>query len=156
MSATPIPRSLALTAYGDLDLTIIDELPPGRTPIVTKWLSPIQRREAFATMRAEIEAGRQAFVICPLVEGSDTVESRAATEEFERLKTEEFPDLGARDSHHRRREQDARQRRGDNPNSPPARHRGHHAPTSLQMQRARSMQPGGRRRTAPLRLRRPV
>ncbi|MEI7925525.1 MAG: ATP-dependent DNA helicase RecG, partial [Chloroflexota bacterium] len=95
MSATPIPRSLALTAYGDLDLTIIDELPPGRTPIVTKWLSPIQRREAFATMRAEIEAGRQAFVICPLVEGSDTVESRAATEEFERLKTEEFPDLGA-------------------------------------------------------------
>ena len=96
MSATPIPRSLALTAYGDLDLTIIDELPPGRTPIVTKWLSPIQRREAFATMRAEIEAGRQAFVICPLVEGSDTVESRAATEEFERLKTEEFPDLGER------------------------------------------------------------
>ena len=96
MSATPIPRSLALTLYGDLDLTIIDELPPGRTPIVTKWLSPIQRREAFATMRAEIEAGRQAFVICPLVEGSDTVESRAATEEFERLKTEEFPDLGER------------------------------------------------------------
>ncbi|MFA7248207.1 MAG: ATP-dependent DNA helicase RecG [Dehalococcoidia bacterium] len=96
MSATPIPRSLALTAYGDLDLTIIDELPPGRTPIVTKWLSPIQRREAFATMRAEIEAGRQAFVICPLVEGSETVESRAATEEFERLRTEEFPDLGER------------------------------------------------------------
>ena len=96
MSATPIPRSLALTLYGDLDLTIIDELPPGRTPIVTKWLSPIQRREAFATMRAEIDAGRQAFVICPLVEGSDTVESRAATEEFERLKTEEFPDLGER------------------------------------------------------------
>ena len=96
MSATPIPRSLALTAYGDLDLTIIDELPPGRTPIVTKWLSPIQRREAFAMIRAEVEAGRQAFVICPLVESSDTVESRAATEEYERLRTEEFPDLGER------------------------------------------------------------
>ena len=96
MSATPIPRSLALTAYGDLDLTIIDELPPGRTPIVTKWLSPIQRREAFATMRAEVDAGRQAFVICPLVDGSETVDSRAATEEYERLCNEEFPDLGAR------------------------------------------------------------
>ena len=86
MTATPIPRTLAMTAYADLDTSVIDELPPGRTPIATKWLSPIQRREAFATMRAEIEAGRQAFVICPLVEGSDTVESRAATEEFERLK----------------------------------------------------------------------
>ena len=96
MSATPIPRSLALTAYGDLDLTIIDELPPGRRPIVTKWLSPIQRAEAFAQIRAEVEAGRQAFVICPLVEGSETVESRAATEEYERLRTEEFPDLGER------------------------------------------------------------
>ena len=96
MSATPIPRSLALTAYGDLDLSIIDELPPGRTPIVTRWLSPIQRREAFARMREEVTAGRQAFVICPLVEGSATVESRAATEEFVRLTTEEFPDLADR------------------------------------------------------------
>jgi ATP-dependent DNA helicase RecG len=96
MSATPIPRSLALTAYGDLDLSIIDELPPGRTPIETRWLPPDRRREAFDHVRREIAAGRQAFVICPLVEGSETVESRAATEEYERLRTEEFPDLADR------------------------------------------------------------
>ncbi|MEX1022214.1 MAG: ATP-dependent DNA helicase RecG, partial [Dehalococcoidia bacterium] len=96
MSATPIPRSLALTVYGDLDLSVIDEMPPGRTPIETKYLTPIQRREAFVEMRAEVAAGRQAFVICPLVEGSDTVQSRAATEEYERLRTEEFPELADR------------------------------------------------------------
>ena len=96
MSATPIPRSLALTLYGDLDLSVIDEMPPGRTPIETKYLMPIQRREAFATARREIDAGRQVFVICPLVEGSDAVQSRAATEEYERLRTEEYPDLADR------------------------------------------------------------
>jgi len=96
MSATPIPRSLALTAFGDLDLTVIDEMPPGRTPIETAWLPPERRAEAFARIRAEIAAGRQAFVICPLVEGSDAVASRAATEEFKRLRTEEFPELADR------------------------------------------------------------
>jgi ATP-dependent DNA helicase RecG len=96
MTATPIPRSLALAVYGDLDLTIIDELPPGRAPIETRWLPPDRRHEAFAHIRAELEAGRQAFVICPLVEGSDTVASRAATEEYDRLRLEEFPDLAPR------------------------------------------------------------
>jgi ATP-dependent DNA helicase RecG len=96
MTATPIPRSLALTLYGDLDLTVIDEMPPGRTPIETRYLPPIQRREAFEHVRREIAAGRQAFVICPLVEGSDTVASRAATEEYERLRHEEFPELAGR------------------------------------------------------------
>ncbi len=96
MTATPIPRSLALTIYGDLDLTVIDELPPGRTPIETTWLPPHDRGEAFAALRAEVEAGRQGFVICPLVEGSDAVVSRAATEEYERLCREQFPDLADR------------------------------------------------------------
>ncbi len=96
MTATPIPRSLALTIYGDLDLTVIDEMPPGRTPITTRWLPPDQRAVAFDALRAEVDAGRQAFVICPLVEGSETVLSRAATEEYERLRTEQFPDLADR------------------------------------------------------------
>ena len=96
MTATPIPRSLALTVYGDLDLSVIDELPPGRVPIETRWLPPDRRREAFDVLRAEVAAGRQGFVICPLVEGSDTVSSRAATEEYERLRTREFPELADR------------------------------------------------------------
>ena len=96
MTATPIPRSLALTLYGDLDLSVIDELPPGRTPIETHWLPPLERSVAFARMRAEVEAGRQAFVICPLVEGSDAVVSRAATEEYKRLRREQLPDLADR------------------------------------------------------------
>ena len=96
MSATPIPRSLALTVFGDLDLSVIDELPRGRTPIATEWLPPHRRHEAFAALREEIRAGRQAFVICPLVEGSEAVASRAATEEFERLRVEEFPELADR------------------------------------------------------------
>ena len=96
MTATPIPRTLALTLYGDLDLSVIDELPPGRTPIETHWLPPERRAEAFAHVRREIDAGRQCFVICPLVEGSDSVASRAATEEYERLRTREFPDLADR------------------------------------------------------------
>ena len=96
MTATPIPRSLALTLYGDLDISTIDEMPPGRTPIETRWLTPIERPAAFEHVRAEVAAGRQAFVICPLVEGSDAVVSRAATEEYERLRSEQFPELADR------------------------------------------------------------
>ena len=96
MTATPIPRSLALSAYGDLDLSLIDELPPGRAGIATKLLVGRARDEAFARARVEIAAGRQVFVICPLVEGSESVASRAATEEAERLRNEQFPDLAER------------------------------------------------------------
>ncbi len=96
MTATPIPRSLALTLYGDLDISTIDEMPPGRMPIETRWLTPIERPVAFDHVRAEVAAGRQAFVICPLVEGSDAVVSRAATEEYERLRREQFPELADR------------------------------------------------------------
>jgi len=93
MSATPIPRSLALTLYGDLDLSVIDELPPGRTEIKTKWLSPRQRQSANDFVRKQVAAGRQAFIICPLIEESEAIEAKAATTEYERLSQGIFPDL---------------------------------------------------------------
>ncbi|MBI2851141.1 MAG: ATP-dependent DNA helicase RecG, partial [Chloroflexi bacterium] len=93
MTATPIPRTLALTLYGDLDLSVINELPPGRLPVKTKWLKPTQRESAYAFIRKQVAAGRQAFIICPLVEESEAVQARAATAEYERLSQEVFPDL---------------------------------------------------------------
>ena len=93
MSATPIPRSLALTVYGDLDLSVIDELPPGREEIETRWLLPRERERAYAFLRSQIESGRQAFILYPLIEESDKVEARAAVDEYERLQRDIFPDL---------------------------------------------------------------
>jgi len=93
MSATPIPRSLSLTIYGDLDLSIINELPPGRQQIVTRWLDASERERAYSFIRTQVEKGRQAFIICPLVEGSEKIDAKAATEEFERLSQDIFPDL---------------------------------------------------------------
>jgi len=93
MTATPIPRSLALSIYGDLDLSIIDELPPGRQEIKTHWLKQPERERAYAFVRGQVEKGRQAFVICPLVEESENSESKAAVEEQQRLQEEIFPDL---------------------------------------------------------------
>ena len=93
MSATPIPRTLALTIYGDLDLSIIDEMPPGRQEIKTKWQEPRERERAYAFIRNQVQQGRQAFVICPLIEESDTIDAKAAVEEYERLKTSVYPDL---------------------------------------------------------------
>ncbi|RME51816.1 MAG: ATP-dependent DNA helicase RecG, partial [Caldilineae bacterium] len=93
MSATPIPRTLALTLYGDLDLSIIDEMPPGRQEVKTRWLGPQERERAYAFLRAQIEKGRQAFIICPLVEESDKIEAKSAIEEHQRLQTKIFPDL---------------------------------------------------------------
>jgi ATP-dependent DNA helicase RecG len=93
MSATPIPRSLALTIYGDLDISVIDELPPGRQEIKTRWLLPRERERAYSFLRSQIEKGHQAFVICPLVEGSEKIEAKAAVEEHKRLQKVIFPDL---------------------------------------------------------------
>jgi len=93
MSATPIPRTLALTVYGDLDLSILDELPPGRIEIKTKFLSPEQRQRAYDFIRKQITDGRQAFIICPLIEESEAIETKAAITEYERLSQEVFPDL---------------------------------------------------------------
>ncbi len=93
MSATPIPRTLALTLYGDLDISTIDQLPPGRQQVLTRHVPPERRGAAYGFVRKEVKSGRQAFVICPLIEESEAVEARAATEEYERLSTEVFPDL---------------------------------------------------------------
>ena len=92
MSATPIPRSLALALYGDLDLSVLDELPPGRKPVETRWLRPSGRSEAYRLIRRELARGRQAYIVYPLVEESDKLQLRSATEEWERLRAEEFPD----------------------------------------------------------------
>ncbi len=93
MSATPIPRTLALTFFGDLDVSVIDEMPPGRLPVKTHWVSPDDRGDAYAFVREQIEGGRQAFVVCPLIEESATLQTRSAVQEYERLSHEVFPQL---------------------------------------------------------------
>jgi len=96
MSATPIPRTLSLTLYGDLDVSIIKELPGGRKVgehIKTVLLKDTQRDKAYEKIRSEVGAGRQAYIVCPLIEESDKLEVKAVTEEADRLKNEIFPDL---------------------------------------------------------------
>jgi len=93
MSATPIPRTLALTIYGDLDISIINELPPHRQKIITRWLEPNARERAHAFVREQVQKGRQAFVICPLIQESDKIVAKAAVTEYERLRDAVFPDL---------------------------------------------------------------
>ncbi len=96
MTATPIPRSLALTLYGDLDLSIMDEMPAGRIPINTFVLRPQERERAFALLRGQITDGKQAFIIYPLIEESEKIEARAAVDDYETLSKEVFPNLKTR------------------------------------------------------------
>jgi ATP-dependent DNA helicase RecG len=86
MTATPIPRTAAMTVYGDLDTTVLDELPPGRTPVGTVWArGPLDVEAAWQTARDEIADGHQAYVVCPLVEESERVQATSASEELVRL-----------------------------------------------------------------------
>jgi len=95
MTATPIPRTAAMLVYGDLDKSELREMPPGRTPVTTQVIgsSPLERTTAYERLRTEVDAGRQAYVVCPLVEGSPRTEAKAATEELERLGEEELAGL---------------------------------------------------------------
>ncbi len=94
MTATPIPRTAAMTVYGDLDVSVLDELPPGRTPIVTTWANgPLLEQAAWAAVRDEVAAGRQAYVVCPLIEESDKLEVASATETYDRLAAGELAGL---------------------------------------------------------------
>ena len=94
MTATPIPRTAAMVVFGDLDMTVIDELPPGRQPVTTAWLrTPLEVEQAWARVREQVASGHRAFVVCPLVEGSDRVEAASATAEAERLAAEELDGL---------------------------------------------------------------
>ena len=91
MTATPIPRTLALTLYGDLDVTRIGELPPGRVPVKTALIAPEKRDRAYAFVREKIAEGRQVFVVFPIIEESESLQVRAAEAEYERLKIDVFP-----------------------------------------------------------------
>ncbi len=94
MTATPIPRTLALTLYGDLDVSTLDEMPQGRQQIITRWRSGTRRAEAYHMIAEQVAQGRQAYVICPLIEESETLEDvKAAVVEYERLRTQVFPTL---------------------------------------------------------------
>jgi ATP-dependent DNA helicase RecG len=94
MTATPIPRTAAMTVYGDLDVSVLDELPPGRTPIVTKWAAgPLLEQMMWGEMRDAVIAGQQGFVVCPMIEESDKLEVAAAEKVFERLGEEELKGL---------------------------------------------------------------
>jgi ATP-dependent DNA helicase RecG len=93
MTATPIPRTLALTVYGDLDITVVNEMPPGRPPVKTWRATPQQRTHAYNFLRNKIAEGKQAYVIFPLVEESESIQARAAVQEYERLSKDVFPDL---------------------------------------------------------------
>jgi ATP-dependent DNA helicase RecG len=108
MTATPIPRTLAQTVYGDLDVTEIARPPKGRKPVVTRWVSHERSAEAYKRLRAHLAQGRQAYVVCPLVSESETIEARAAEQEAERLRQAELRGFRVGCLHGRLRSQERR------------------------------------------------
>src|SRR5579864_1507239 len=111
MTATPIPRTLALAEYGEMSVSVIDEMPAGRTPVATEVIDPEHRARAYALVRREVAAGHQAFVICPLIEESEAEVARSAPVEYERLQKDVFPDLTLGLVHGRLKEKEATMRR---------------------------------------------
>ncbi len=109
MTATPIPRTLALTAYGDLEVSTIRGRPPGRAPVTTRWAREEERDAVYAEIRAELRAGRQAYVICPLVDQGQAAEARSATEEAERLRSGPFADFRVGLAHGAQKSEEKRQ-----------------------------------------------
>ena len=93
MSATPIPRTLSLILYGDLDISVVDELPPGRTPVQTRIVPEKKRNDMYGFLRAQVQAGRQIYVVCPLIEESEAVDAKPAEVIYEELRTKYLPDL---------------------------------------------------------------
>ncbi|WP_418790117.1 ATP-dependent DNA helicase RecG [Phosphitispora sp. TUW77] len=93
MTATPIPRTLALTVYGDLDMSVIDELPPGRSEVKTYWISEAGKQRVYSFIREQVRQGRQVYYVCPLVEESDKIDISAAFELADKLQTDIFQDL---------------------------------------------------------------
>jgi ATP-dependent DNA helicase RecG len=94
MTATPIPRTAAMTVYGDLDVSVLDEMPPGRIPIKTYWANgPLMETGVWAEVREQVEAGRQVYVVCPLIGESEKLEAASAEETFERLARDELSGL---------------------------------------------------------------
>ena len=111
MTATPIPRTLALALYGEMSVSVLNELPPGRRPVETEVIDPDERNRAYEVVRREVAAGHQAFVICPLIEESETLAAKSATAEAERLQKEVFPEFRLGLVHGRLKEKDEVMRR---------------------------------------------
>ncbi|HWP31654.1 MAG TPA: ATP-dependent DNA helicase RecG [Fimbriimonadales bacterium] len=93
MTATPIPRSLTLTIYGDLDLSVIDEMPPGRQPVRTHWKRPDEREKVYEGVRKLLNTGLQAYIVCPLISESEKMQAQAAEELYQKMKNEIFPEF---------------------------------------------------------------
>lgn len=111
MTATPIPRTLAIAEYGEMTVSVLDEMPPGRTPVETEVIAPDDRKRAYELVRQEVALGHQAFVICPLVEESEAIVARSAVAEAKRLQEEEFRELEVDVIHGRLKEKDDVMRR---------------------------------------------